>query len=75
MSAIATTHFMWTALIWFGVSFVFTCLGYGVAAVVKKGWALIFPLAGKVAMFVTWLAFCLLALLNIAVYLIQVAKS
>jgi hypothetical protein len=75
MSTIATTHFMWHALIWFGVSFLFTCLGAGIVVVFRAAWTMIFPMVGKLAMFVTGGAFCLSALLNIATYLIQVAKS
>ena len=75
METIATMSFMWYALISFGVSFVFTCLGAGVVATFRAVWTMIFPLFGKLAMFVTGGAFCLSALLNIAVYLIQVAKN
>lgn len=75
MATIATMSFMWHALIWFGVSFIFTCFSVGAVALSRKAWALIFPLLGKLAMFVTGGAFCLSALLNIATYLIQVAKT
>ena len=75
MDKIATVSFLLWSLGALGAAFVATALSMGLAAALKKAWPLAFAVIFKIIAALSGLAFSLSAVLNVAVFLIHVAKA
>lgn len=75
MDTIATVSFLLWSLAALVASFIATAFSMGLAATLHKAWPLVFALIFKIAAALCGIAFSLSALLNIAVFLIHVAKQ
>lgn len=74
MATVATTWFLWRALGAVVLAFLFTAFAMGAVATFKKGWTMALVFVGQAALAVASVALTLSAVLNVAVFLIGVAK-
>ena len=75
MDTIATVSFLLWSLGALVAAFFASALSMGLAAALEKAWPLAFALLFKIIAVLCGLAFSLSAVLNVAVFLIRVAKA